>query len=125
MLSPLHQEDMRATASASFPHVKELNARRSALLLPAQSLDPTETDAKVPVLLIQQPGHRLTTSNCSLFLLRPYVARLQWTCPWLGRSHAQQMGHGLLGTSGIRRSSYTWTDGNEALGTGSWLVFLP
>ncbi len=35
---------------------KDINARRSALLVPEDVLSPLPTDARIPVMLVQQPG---------------------------------------------------------------------
>eukprot|EP00730_Choanoeca_flexa_P017941 TRINITY_DN8695_c0_g1_i3.p1 TRINITY_DN8695_c0_g1~~TRINITY_DN8695_c0_g1_i3.p1 ORF type:complete len:682 (+),score=101.13 TRINITY_DN8695_c0_g1_i3:44-2089(+) len=55
--SSLHDPQQRQHASKSLCHTKELNKRRSNMLIPAQSLEPTEMDTQVPVLLIQQPSN--------------------------------------------------------------------
>ena len=54
--STIFLETSRKSASASKVHVKDVNARRAALMIPGSAIQPTERDARIPILLVQQPG---------------------------------------------------------------------
>lgn len=55
-LNHLWDSASRYAATESMVPMKEINRRRSDVLLPGAPLQPIETDARVPLVLIQQPG---------------------------------------------------------------------